>query len=686
AESFRNLMRFWKQQHNSLASRPAPSAGEEHAKVCAQTPVELLTSTALIWVILTLTLAVAPHTNELPVWLAPAFFIVAAWRGVIAIWQQPLPPRWLLLVLALLAAAGVLVSYKTLLGRDPGVALLTAMTACKLLETRGLRDGVVLVFLGYLLVMSNLLYSQEIPMVAYLLAVVVLMLVSQMLIHRQHAGLTALAPLRLAGKMVLLAIPVMLVLFILFPRIPGPLWGLPKDAYKGRTGLSDEMEPGTISQLIQSDEVAFRVRFTGAMPSPKQLYWRGPVLWGFDGRRWTRRDELPSKTPFPFTPEGPALDYAVLLEPSNQRWLLALDLPASLPPRAGMTRSFQLLRERPVNEVYRYEVRSYLQYRTGELTSAERFLGLRLPSKSNPRARELVEEWRARDPRPESLVNAALALFREQSFHYTLTPPLLGFHSIDEFLFRTREGFCEHYASAFVFLMRAAGVPARVITGYQGGERNEMGEYLIVRQSDAHAWAEVWLEDRGWVRIDPTAAVSPDRIQQGIYAALADTGTLPFLARRDGHYAWLRQLALSWDVLNIRWNEWVLAYGPDRQKEFLSGLGFGTVDWRGMTIAMVAALSSLGVIFITLRWRSRRSRDPVVRAWQQFCHRLAQHGLARGLHEGPLDFTERVIAQRPELAKPVREIARLYTVLRYGPVHPSMAVRQLQRQVRRFRA
>ena len=665
-------MKFWKQ------SRP-PS-------VSPQRPEEPLTLTALIWLTLTLTLAAAPHAGELPVWLAPAFIAIAGWRGLIAVYHWPPPPRWALLALALLATAGVVVTYRTLFGRDAGVALLTVMTACKLLETRGLRDGVVLVLLGYLLVMSNLLFSQDIPMVAYLLAVVTLMLVSQMLIHRQHAGLTALAPLRLAGKMVLVAIPVMLVLFVLFPRIPGPLWGLPKDAYQGRTGLSGEMEPGTISQLIQSGDVAFRVRFAGAMPPPAQRYWRGPVLWNFDGRRWTLRDEVLSPAPIPFIQEGPALDYAVIMEPNNQRWLLALDLPASLPPRARMTPSFQLLRDQPVNEAYRYEVRSYPQYRTGELAASERFMGLRLPPRSNPRARELAEEWRARDPQPEALVNAALMMFREQSFYYTLSPPLLGFHSVDEFLFRTRQGFCEHYASAFVFLMRAAGVPARVMTGYLGGERNEMGEYLIVRQSDAHAWAEVWLEERGWVRIDPTAAVAPNRVQQGLYGALPDANEVPFLARRGGNYQWLRQLALGWDALNIRWNEWVLAYGPDRQKEFLSGLGFGAVDWGEMTVAMVGILGGLALIFLLLRWRSRLPPDPVARAWQRFCTRLARQGLKRGAHEGPLDFTERAVAQKPEQAGLIREIGELYTRLRYGPTAPSAEVRRLQRLTWRFRA
>jgi hypothetical protein len=234
--------------------------------------------------------------------------------------------------------------------------------------------------------------------------------------------------------------------------------------------------------------------------------------------------------------------------------------------------------------------------------------------------------------------------------------------------------------------MRSAGVPARVVTGYQGGERNELGDYLIVRQSDAHAWAEVWLEGRGWARVDPTAAVAPARVQDGLYAAVADPDQLPFLVRRGGDSEWLRQLALSWDSLNNSWNEWVLAYGPDRQKEFLSGLGFGPVDWGEMTVGMTVLLGGFGLIVAGLRWRVRAVRDPVARAWLRCCARLARRGLARGPHEGPLAFAERVAASRPELAEPVGEIARLYAALRYGPVAPPADLRQLQRLARRFRA
>ena len=649
-------------------------------------PGEPLSPPGLVWLLVTLTLAVLLHAGQVPIWLVLGFLALAGWRAAIVWYSWSLPAPALRLLLALLAAGAVLAHYKTLLGRDAGVALLAAMAACKLLETRDLRDGVVLVFLGYLLVMGKLLYSQDIPVVAGLLGVVLLLLTAQMMLHRQHAGLSGLAPLRLAGRMMLLALPVMLILFVLFPRIPGPLWGLPKDAYQGRTGLSDEMTPGTISELIQSGAVAFRVRFNGALPPPAQRYWRGPVLEQFDGRRWTAAHERPVATLMPFTPLGPALDYAVILEPSNQRWLLALDLPARLPPGALMTQAFQLLRSEPVNEVYRYELRSYPQYRTGELSAAERARALQLPARGNSRARMLAADWQQADAQPEARVNRALALFREQPFYYTLKPALLGVDGVDDFLFRSREGFCEHYASAFVFLMRAAGVPARVVTGYLGGEPGALGDYLIVRQSDAHAWAEVWLEERGWVRIDPTAAVAPNRVRDGVYAAVTDPGgLLPFLARRGGDLEWLRQLALGWDALNIAWNEWVLAYGPQRQRDFLSGLGFGEVDWEEMILALLLALSVLGLVYAGLRWQSRRERDPVARAWQQVCKRLARRGLVRGGHEGPLDFSERVAAARPDLAEAIRALGQHYAALRYGPAASPEQVRQLQRQVRHLR-
>jgi len=473
----------------------------------------------------------------------------------------------------------------------------------------------------------------------------------------------------------------MLILFILFPRIPGPLWGLPKDAYRGLSGMSEEMAPGSVSQLSLSAEVAFRVRFTRAVPPPGQLYWRGPVLDRYDGRTWRRTEDRLYRQ-FSYRTEGEAVDYTVILEPHGQRWLPALDLPASLPGETEVSATFQLVRRQPVQEVLRYEMRSYPRYNTGPLQLQGQ---TQLPAGINPRTHALADEWRSRYPAPGEIVRAALTLFRREPFHYTLNPPLLpDQNSIDAFLFDTRRGFCEHYAGSFVFLLRAAGIPARVVLGYQGGERNELGGYLIVRQSDAHAWAEVWLEGQGWIRVDPTAAVAPDRVERGLYAALDDPDALPLLARRG--QTWLQPLILGWDYMNNAWNEWVLAYGPERQKQWLSGLGFGPVDWQGMVLAMVAALTGVGLMVMGLQALSRRAAtDPVALAYQRFCAKLARAGLARAGHEGPLAFTGRVAASRPELAARVRLIGRLYASLRYGPRQGQEAIRRLQRLVRKLK-
>lgn len=641
-------------------------------------------SRMMAWLVLATALTLFPHLGHLPWWLIVLFVVTAGWRWQVVVQRQHLPQRWLLMTMTLLIAVAIFHDYKTLLGRDAGVALLGAMMSLKFLELRTRRDSMVILLLGYLLLMANLLYSQSILMAAYLLAILTVLLAAQMVIQHPNATLPWPVPIRLAGRMLMQSIPVMLILFMLFPRIPGPLWGLPKDAYSGFTGLSDEMEPGSISQLSQSGAVAFRVRFNGNLPPSEQLYWRGPVLWRYDGYVWKRSDEYP-KSNFSYATQGNPVEYSVILEPHGKRWLFALDLPAALPAEAGITGSFQLLRKTPVNKVLRYETRSYLRYNTGALSDDWQRRAVYLPAGTNPRTRALAAQWQAQYSNPSKRVNRALKLFREQPFHYTLNPPRLKTENrIDEFLFDTRQGFCEHYASGFVFLMRAAGVPARVVTGYQGGELNALGDYLIVRQSDAHAWAEVWLQGQGWVRVDPTAAVAPERVERGLYAAVDGTEPVPFLARRDN--PWIRHLALGWDSLNNAWNEWVLAYGPERQREFLSGLGFGPIDWRGMTAAMAVALGCLGGLYMGLYiLRHRAGVDPVVSTYQRFCAKLARRGLTRDLHEGPLSFAERVAARRPDLAVRVRLISRLYAYLRYGRIYRREDIRRLQRLVRTFK-
>lgn len=636
----------------------------------------------LAWLLASLALAAAPHLERLPLWVGPLCLALGLWRLAITRRNRELPKKWLLFLLAGAATAGVVSHYHTLFGRDAGVALLVAMIALKLMEMRTLRDTMVVIFLGYFLVITNFLYSQSIPTALYLLLVVLITTATMIAYSDLNNGLATRPRLRLAGVLLLQAIPLMLVLFVFFPRI-APLWGLPRDSHAGMTGLSDNMSPGAISQLIGSDAIAFRVKFEGPPPDKHLRYWRGPVLWDYDSRTWSTHPALPISN-VKVTRFSPVLNYTITLEPHNQKWLFALDIPAIKPPGVSVTSDLQLLSPVPVRQRVRYDLSSYVQYRFGhDLDDAQWERALALPEGSNPRAVQLGQRWRATLKDSRAIVDQALGMFREEPFVYTLQPPLLGQEAMDEFLFGTRRGFCEHYASAFVLLMRAAGVPARVVTGYQGGELNPLGDYLIVRQSDAHAWAEVWLEQQGWVRIDPTAAVSPSRIESGIATALPGAELPPALVQID--LDWLRRARLSWDLINNNWNQWVLGYGEERQSRFLSRFHAGLASWQGMALTMIAGLTLLLLgIAAWMLWRApRRKLDPVQAAYERFCARLARRGLVRLSHEGPVDFALRVKRERPDLTHQVDIVTRLYLQLRYGRHHRAW-LPQLRRAVRRF--
>ncbi|TCO79645.1 transglutaminase-like putative cysteine protease [Plasticicumulans lactativorans] len=627
-----------------------------------------------------LAFAAAAHGAVLPPWLLAGVVAAFAWRLAVAGGHLRLPGRLVLGALTLAFGIAIALVYGTLLGRDAGVALLAGMSALKLLEWRTRRDALVLVFLGYLLVMARLLYDQGPLTALWLLLACVLLLAA----HLACAFETASPPPRVllgrAVRLLVRGVPLALLLFLLFPRIQGPLWGF-QDESRARTGLSDEMTPGSIAELARSGEVAFRVRFDGAPPPPAARYWRGPVLDGYDGRSWRtvgwaeglRRDAVLGEAP---------VRYVVTLEPHGRRWLFALDLPAAAPADATLGSRFVLSRRIAVNEVLRYEQQSWLAYRTAAPEAGMLRLQRQLPPGGNPRARALAAEWRAL-PDPAARVRAALQLFAGEPFRYTLSPPPLTGEPVDAFLFDTRAGFCEHYAGAFVYLMRAADVPARVVTGYLGGEAAPGGEYFIVRQSDAHAWAEVWLPERGWTRVDPTAAIAPERVENGAYGALDEPGELPLLARRDG--GWVRATLLELDALANAWNDWVLAYGPERQRELLARLGWPDIDWRGLMLLLVALGGGGAAAAATwAAWRGWRRRDPRVALWNAACARLAEVGLRRGAQEGPLAFAARVAGARPELADEFSAIARLYAALRYGAGADAAALAELRRRTRAF--
>ncbi len=655
-------------------------------RVISGAPVAALT---IIWIIGALALVAVPHLLRVPAWISAACVLFGAWR----VWsiRRPavLPGRLVRMTLMLAALAGVLLAYGTVFGRDAGTALLMVMLSLKLLEMRTQRDVLVVIFLAYFLVLTQFLYSQSIFIGGYLLLAVLGITATLISLHRQSNERKALANLRLAGVLLLQALPLMLVLYVLFPRISGPLIGLPKDAFGAGTGMSDEMAPGHISDLRQSRAVAFRVEFSGAPPGPQQRYWRGPVLWRTDGVAWSPGASAAQAAPIQVNVSGAPVSYDVTLEAHNRNWLFALDIPASVPNIARITEDLQLLAHEPVKNRVRYKVTSYTQYHNGVVAPDSLRRALQLPQGANPRLRALARSWRAEIADDEKLMQHALEFFRDQPFWYTLKPPLLthAAHPMDEFLFNTRRGFCEHYSSAFALLMRAAGIPARVVLGYQGGEMNPLSNYMIVRQSDAHAWTEVWLGEKGWVRVDPTGVIPPARVEIVTDAAaqVAEAAPLIDLAQAAALVNAWRQLRFGWDAVNNTWNLWVLGYNATRQQQLFTQFGLDT--WATLGMGLLAGLGLPFLLFAAyMLLRRGGRRDPIVALYQRFCDKLARARIVRQPSEGPLDFAARVARLRPELAPQTNLITVLYCALRYSPAPPAQALRQLRQFVQAFRA
>ena len=614
------------------------------------------------WLLAAAATTLAPHGAHLPAALTAIGVLLLAWRGLIARSGRPLPPRSLLVAIAAAIVTVVLFEFRHVFGKDPGIGLLAGLLSLKLLETDSVRDGRAVVLLCFFMQLGQFLYEQNMAIAA--LALLGTLAAVASLLALQGAAAPARTRAIDAARLQVLAVPLMLVLFVLFPRVQGPLWGLPADAYSRTGGLSDSMAPGDLARLGESSEIAFRAVFQGDPPPPAERYWRGPVLTRFDGHTWRAGPLRTARQPA-YRAQGVAYPYALTLEAHNQHWLLALDFPAAAP---GLRYSddYQLLSREPVHSRLRVELLSYPHTPVGR-DEAEATLreALELPAGANPRTVELGHSLRAAARRPDDIPALAIDHFRRRRLTYTLDPAPLGRDDVDSFLFDTRQGFCEHFAAAFVVTLRAAGVPARVVTGYQGGELNPVDGTLVIRQSDAHAWAEVWLAGSGWQRIDPTAASAPLRIENGLAAALPDSARLPLLMRAD--LAWLHALRNQFDALNNRWNEWVLGYNPARQRALLGGLGFGEPDWQTLT-ALMGAASAVVMAAITVWTLRRRSpADALDRSWARLCRRLATVGLARAAWEGPLDYAARVARQRPDLAAPLTALATDYARLRYGP-------------------
>lgn len=640
------------------------------------------------WVLIAFAGAALLNVHHAALWSLPIAAGAIIWRTR-GIWHsQRLPGRTLRLTLAGLLTLGVLLSFRTLNGVSAGATLLIVMSAAKLLEARSARDGYVLCGTSSFLVLASCLDAQQLWRLPLIAAVIWLIATAlRQLGSGVHRPLPATELMGATTRALAWSLPLALLLFVLFPRLPGAFWALGNDE-AAVTGLSDEMSPGSISQLSESDEPALRIRFDGAPPPPQQRYWRGPVLHDFDGYTWRKRPGFFAggvKLEYRGTP----IRYEVTLEPASHGVLLALELPREAPlPWTQMTDDYQIISMRPLSQAISYALESYPDAHTIEPpANFVRRVDLALPRGRNPRSVELGQRLRAQAGTDAAFVEQVLNLFRTGGFEYSLSPPKLDLNSVDDFLFNTRLGFCGHFASAFTTLMRAGGVPARVITGYLGGEWNFVGGYLTVRQSHAHAWSEVWLPQRGWVRVDPTAVVAPERLTRDIFE-LARSGAVRSPQRVLREAPFLGRMLQSWEALNAWWQDRVIGFNASKQLSLLAELGLPDADWH--TFAwLLGGASTLWLAWIvwTLRRTSRPlGPDALGRAWLALCRRGARAGTPRLAYEGPQDYARRLIERHPRQAAQLVALTGEYARLRYGgDTGNTQAVRDFTAQVSELR-
>ena len=622
---------------------------------------------SLPWTLAALTFSVLPHVPYLPIWITVIYLACAAGRWQIERKRGHLPATWVRLFLAFCCFIGVLASYDSISGVGPGSALLAVMAALKLLETRQRRDQFVLLFISIFLVMSALLREQYLWSLPYLVVAVLLTMAAWLQMSTSRGSSIGQA-MRNSARLLMYATPLMLTMWIFFPRISNPFWAVPIDTSSGVSGLSDQMSPGDLSSLSLSDAVAFRVKFDDAAPEPRQRYWRGLILHQFNGRTWSGSEPIINTSATrPAEYYGDPVSYQVTMEPTRQHWVFSLDIPYEWSlDKTFMGQKYELARTQPIDQRIVYNAVSYPNFRLNpNLPDYSRRNNLRLPQDdSNPQTAQLALTMRQEAGNDKAFIDAVMRKFNEEEFYYTLEPPALGRNSVDEFLFESRRGFCEHYASAFAVMMRAAGLPARIVLGYQGGEENPLGEYMIVRQSDAHAWTEVWLDGNGWTRVDPTSAVAPERIDAGMSSAMFDPVGASWGLTAPS--AFLHQALLTWDAMNAAWNDWILGYGPENQNSFMEWLGMDDPDWRKMMLTLLAliALIVTAISFLLIMRYRPPTKDKAAVLYGQFIKKTRLDPI-RG--ESPLAYATRLGETNASLVDAVDEVTDRYLTARYGP-------------------
>lgn len=647
---------------------------------------ERVTLEQLSWVTACLALALLAGIATLPLWIAAVVGAAAAIRLGLAARGHDAPARAMRFIIAAVAIGLLFRQFHTFNGLSAGSALLSLIAGLKLLETRTRRDLYVVPLIIYFLCLAAVLQSESFWLLAYSVGVSWLTTATLMRVARVSRGANWRGNVRHAGRMLAQALPLAIALWLFFPRFGGPLWQTPNSGSQATSGLSDTMSPSDFTDLALSDDIAFRVHFNGAAPPRQDRYWRGPVLHDFDGHTWRRTDAGPSTAP-PLVFTGPPYQYTVSLEPNQHNWLFVMDWPSQWRASHGvLTNDYMLVQSMPVSEPIDIVATSYSHIEaTQPLTLGMRQRDTRLSRNHNPRSLQLAEELRSQHPDDMDYIHAVLGLFTQQPFYYTLHPPRLSDDSVDGFLFDTKRGFCGHYASAFALLMRAAGIPARVVTGYQGGTYNRFANYWILRQSDAHAWDEVWIEGHGWLRVDPTGSIAPGRVERGLND-IVTTGA-PDTSRWEQRTPWLTDMRLRLDTLRLMWRNRILRFNQGSQEKLLALMHIPEPD--GQKVALVLA-ACLVLAMAWLTWAVRhdlkpRIHDPVSRAFERLCQRLAAIGLPRSPHEGAEAYAARVAAARPDLAVVVGALCWRYSQVRYAAPGSHAAAANFIAGVRVFR-
>ncbi len=618
-------------------------------------------------------LSALPLYKGMPLTVILLLATLSLWQLFIIKQKKNNPGKFIQLLIILVSFLTVLYAYGHIFGQQPGIALVTIMTVLKLFETKTSRDCYIIIYSAFFIIASNFFHSQSIWLIFYVFAVVVFLVMILITLSDKLKSTSINNRFTMALRFVFYAMPLMLILFVLFPRIPGPLWGLPDDAFASKTGLSEEMSPGSINQLISSSAIAFRVKFDNKIPPHRQLYWRGVVLSLYDGKTW-RRSDAPATTQANILYNAnneKSYRYTITLEPTNLNWLLSLEYPETGNKdnsKYRLSREAMLMTDNKINNVISYPVTSRINAKNQSLFKQEHYKNRLLPINKNQQTVNLASKlFQSSGFNNRQYVNTVLTYFKDNNFIYTLNPDLLGENAMDDFLFTSRRGFCEHYASSFAYLMRAAGIPARVVIGYQGGEMNPLDDYMIVRQSDAHAWTEVWL-DGYWQRVDPTATISPDRVEQGILNAGLENSHLPLLLVSNNPF--FKNAAFLYDSFQNNWNQWVIGFNQKKQNELLKSLGFENASTSNLILLLVICLTIAGaVVSWFLLTHKSTEKNRVQHYYNLFCLKLKRHGLQRQLNEGPVDYENRLHNNLSLSENNKIEIAfifKAYRTLHYG--------------------